>query len=100
LVIPSNPPKQKVRTPKNVNVKELEANGAVATIIMPPTNELEKVDLPPSYDDLMITAELKKKEAGLEDDDDGFSAKLVLEDDEEIVEPLPQKQNEANESNA
>lgn len=101
LVIPSNPPKQKVRTPKNVNVKELEANGAVATIIMPPTNELEKVDLPPSYDDLMITAQLKKKEAGLEDDDDdGFSAKLVLEDDEEIVEPLPQKQNEANESNA
>jgi len=100
LVIPSNPPKQKVRTPKNVNVKELEANGAVATIIMPPTNELEKVDLPPSYDDLMITSELKKKESGLEDDDDGFSAKLVLEDDEEIVEPLPQKQNGANESNA
>lgn len=100
LVIPSNPPKQKVRTAKNVNVKELEANGAVATIIMPPTNELEKVDLPPSYDDLMITAQLKKKEEA-EDDDDGFSAKLVLEDDEEIVEPLPQKlQNEANESNA
>ena len=43
LVIPSNPPKQKVRTAKNVNFKELEANGAVATIIMPPTNELEKV---------------------------------------------------------
>jgi len=101
LVIPSNPPKQKVRrSPKNVNVKELEANGALATIIMPPTNELEKVDLPPSYDDLMITAQLKKKEAEMADDDDGFSAKLVLEDDEEIVEPLPQKQNEANESNA
>jgi len=100
LVIPSNPPKQKVRTPKNVNVKELEANGTVATIIMPPTNELEKVDLPPSYDDLMITSELKKKEAEADDDDDGFSAKLVLEDDEEIVEPLPQKQNQANESNA
>jgi len=95
LVIPSNPPKQKVRTPKNVNVKELEANGAVATIIMPPTNELEKVDLPPSYDDLMITSELKKKALEAEEDD-GFSAKLVLEDDEEIVEPLPQKANESN----
>lgn len=95
LVIPSNPPKQKVRTPKNVHVKELEANGAVATIIMPPTNELEKVDLPPSYDDLMITSELKKKALDAEEDD-GFSAKLVLEDDEEIVEPLPQKANESN----
>jgi len=94
LVIPSNPPKQKVRTAKNVNVKELEANGAVATIIMPPTNELEKVDLPPSYDDLMITSELKKKV--VDEEEDGFSAKLVLEDDEEIVEPLPQKANESN----
>ena len=47
LVIPSNPPKQKVkaaRVPKNVNVKELEANGHIATIIMPPpAADLEKV---------------------------------------------------------
>lgn len=106
LVIPSNPPKQKVkaaRVPKNVNVKELEANGHIATIIMPPpAADLEKVDLPPSYDDLMIgdgsVDELKKKPLVEDDVEDGFSAKLVLEDDEEIVEPLPQ--NKANESNA
>ena len=54
-----------------------------------------QVDLPPSYDDLMITSELKKKALDAEEDD-GFSAKLVLEDDEEIVEPLPQKANESN----
>lgn len=43
----------------------------------------------------MITSELKKKALDAEEDD-GFSAKLVLEDDEEIVEPLPQKANESN----
>jgi len=112
LVIPSNPPKQKVkaaRVPKNVNVKELEANGHIATIIMPPpAADLEKVDLPPSYDDLMMgngsssVDELKKKQPLGEDQvEDGFSAKLVLEDDEEILEPLPQNSNnQANESNA
>ena len=57
---------------------------------------MSQVDLPPSYDDLMMgngsssVDELKKKPLGEDQVEDGFSAKLVLEDDEEIVEPLPQ----------
>ena len=61
---------------------------------------MSQVDLPPSYDDLMMgngsssVDELKKKQPLVEDQvEDGFSAKLVLEDDEEILEPLPQNSN-------
>ena len=61
---------------------------------------MSQVDLPPSYDDLMMgngsssVDELKKKQPLGEDQvEDGFSAKLVLEDDEEILEPLPQNSN-------
>ena len=60
---------------------------------------MSQVDLPPSYDDLMMgngsssVDELKKKPLGEDQVEDGFSAKLVLEDDEEILEPLPQNSN-------
>lgn len=86
LVIPNSAPKQKIRTPKNVDTKELEANGVM---VQQPDVTLEKVDLPPSYEDIVCTkVESKSFEAAKE-----LETKITLDDDDEIVEPLPQKVN-------
>jgi len=96
LVIPSNAPKQKVRKPKMVDTQEEQR--AAAAIACPNAKELEAmatitslgagvdlkvaVDLPPSYDDIVTT----KVGSAAKDE-----TKVVLCDDTDIVEPLPQK---------
>jgi len=85
LIIPSNAPKQRIRQPKNIDTKELEAN-TVATVMITQPQTMEKVDLPPSYEDIVST-----KVPSLEKE---LETKIVLcEEDLDIVEPLPQKVN-------
>ena len=79
LVIPTNAPKQKVRKTKSVDTKEMEANG-LATIVV--GDAKKPLDLPPSYDDVT-----KNELEPVHD----FKAKVVLVDDDDIVEPLPEK---------
>jgi len=100
LVIPSNAPKQKVRKPKMVDTqeqprsaphpavtidpKELEAMGTL-TVLHAGGVDLKAVDLPPSYDDI-VTTKVGAAAAAAKDE-----TKIVLCDDTDIVEPLPQK---------
>jgi len=104
LVIPSNAPKQRIaiRQPKNIDTKELEAN-AMASVIMTSSqvNMDQKVDLPPSYEDIVSTKvppppQNEKEVEALKSNN--LETKIVLCDEElEIVEPLPQKVNLDNE---
>jgi len=86
LVIPTNAPKQKVRRPKNIDTKELEAAASANSVmvIQQQNAMLEKVDLPPSYEDIVCTK--VESETKVKDE-----VKVVLCNDDDIVEPLPQK---------
>lgn len=95
LMIPSNAPKQKVRKQANVGTKEVEA-GKVAVVTLTTKDGHIKglLDLPPSYDD--ITKD-EKVVVNLEPVH-GAKAKIPMEDDDEITEPLPQKKDDQNQS--
>lgn len=101
LAIPSSAPRQKIRKPKMVATKEMEANGVATIMVMPPSeacdNKATKVDLPPSYEDIVSTRIESEEKKPLEPVHDFKAAAasaghvVVLEDDDEIVEPLPEK---------
>ena len=78
-----------------MGTKEVEA-GKVAVVTLTTKDGHVKglLDLPPSYDD--ITKD-EKVVVNLEPVH-GAKAKIALDDDDEITEPLPQKKDDQNQS--